>query len=150
MRLRIPLILFTALSISSAIGAEYRQGAVRVSRVHARATAPGQTSAAVYLTIANNGSIADRLMTIETPVADNANLHTMSMEGDVMKMREVDGLALAPAATITMVAGHGYHIMLTGLHHPLVTGQSIALILRFKKAGVVKTKVTIDALTSMP
>ena len=150
MPLRLLIILFVALSMSSAIAAEYRRGSLRISHLHARATAPGQTSAAVYVTIANNGHIADQLMTIETPVAEAANVHTMSMEGDVMKMRDVHALALAPATSIAMVAGHGYHIMLTGLRQPLVEGQTIPLILKFKKAGTVKTTVTINALTSMP
>ena len=153
MILRIPIIIFTALTLSSAVAAEHatpHRGTLHLSHAHARATAPGQTSAAVYLTIANNGAVADQLTKIESTAAASADLHTMSMAGGMMKMRAVDGLALAPASTVAMAAGDGYHIMLTGLRQPLVAGQTIALILTFKKAGVVKTVVTIDALTSTP
>lgn len=153
MILRIPMIICMALTLSSAIAADdatYHRGALRLSHVHARATAPGQSSAAVYLTIANSGSAADRLTRIDTPAAASADLHTMSMAGSVMKMRAVDGLALAPASTVAMAPGDGYHIMLTGLRQPLVAGQTIPLTLTFKKAGVVKAVVRIDSLTSTP
>jgi copper(I)-binding protein len=153
MFLRIPMIIFTALTLSSAVAAEHvkpHRGALQLSHGHARATAPGQTSAAVYLTIANSGSAGDQLTKIESPAAASADLHTMSMTGGMMKMRAVDSLALAPASTVAMAPGDGYHIMLTELRKPLVAGQTIPLILTFKKAGVVKTVVTIDALTSTP
>lgn len=150
---RLSLIIFTALSLSNAIAAAHaanRHSALHLSHVHARATAPGQSSAAVYLTITNSGAVADRLIKVASPVAAAADLHTMSMQGNVMKMREVDGLALEPASTIAMVAGDGNHIMLTGLRRPLVAGQTIPLTLTFKKAGSMKAVVTIDALTSVP
>ena len=159
MILRIPIIIFIALSLTSAAAAEqvaHRQhnmhtlNTLGISHVHARATAPGQSSAAVYLTIANNGPAAEQLIKVTSPVATSADLHTMSMKGSVMKMREVNSLALAPASTIAMVAGDGFHIMLNGLRQPLVAGQTIPLSLTFKKAGVVKTVVAIDALTSTP
>lgn len=152
MVLRISLIIFAVLAHSSAVATDQvasRHDALQLSHVHARATAPGQTSAAVYLTITNSGRAADRLTKIESPVAASAELHTMSMAGSVMKMREVEGLSLAPASTTAMRAGEGHHIMLNGLRHPLLAGQTIPLTLTFKKAGVVKTVVKIDALTSV-
>lgn len=148
MLFRSALVFLFVLCASSAIGAEYRLGALRISQVHARATAPGQSSAAVYLTIDNSGAVADELLSVKTPVATTANLHSMSMNGNVMKMREVERIAVAPAAKTSMSAGHGYHIMLTGLRSPLVAAQTIPLELTFKKAGVVKANATINALTS--
>lgn len=148
--LRSVLISLCVLCTSIVIAADVRQGALVVSQPHARATAPGQTSAAVYLTIENNGRVADELLRVKTPAASTANLHSMSMDGNVMKMREVDRIVVAPASMVAMRAGHGHHIMLTGLRSPLVAGQTIPLVLTFKKAGTVKTRVTIDALTASP
>jgi copper(I)-binding protein len=122
--------------------------AIDISRVMARASAPGQPSAAVYLTIKNNGAIADKLLRITTPVAASAELHTMSMTGNVMKMREVTEVTIAADSTLTMAPGGGYHVMLTGLKQPLVEGQPVALRLTFDKAGVVDTQITVDALTT--
>lgn len=150
MQHRLALLVLIALSMSSALAAEYRLGALRISHLHVRATAPGQSSAAVYATIENSGRSPDRLLTITTPAAASAQLHTMSMEGDVMKMRDVDALTLPPATPVAMAAGKGAHIMLTQLRHPLVHGQQIALTLTFQHAGSIKTYVNVDALTSVP
>lgn len=147
---RIALLVLFALSMNSALAAEYRLGALHLSHLHARATAPGQSSAAVYVTIENSGRSPDRLLTMTTPAAASAKLHMMSMEGDVMKMRDANDLALAPAATVAMTAGKGVHIMLTQLRQPLIKGQQIALTLTFQHAGSIKTYVNVDALTSLP
>ena len=122
--------------------------AIEISRAIARASAPGQPAAAVYLTIKNNGAVADKLLRITTPVAATAELHTMSMTGNVMKMREVTAIAIAANTTLTMAPGAGYHVMLTGLKQPLAEGQPVALRLTFDKAGVIDTQVDISALTA--
>ncbi len=121
---------------------------IDISRAIARASAPGQPSAAVYLTIKNNGAVADKLLRITTPVAASAELHTMSMTGNVMKMREVTDVAIAANSTLSMAPGTGYHVMLTGLKQPLIEGQAVALRLTFAKAGVVDTQIKVDALTA--
>lgn len=149
MRSRLTLIFFIALTMSCAVMADNHKG-LRISQAHARATAPGQSSAAVYLTIENTGASVDELVAVKSPAATTASLHSMAMKGNVMQMREVDHITVAPAATAAMVAGHGYHVMLSGLRHPLVAGQKIPLVLTFKNSGVVKTNVTIDGLTSTP
>ena len=151
---RFALTCICSLWLSSAIAAEYRQGSLRISQIHARATAPGQSSAAVYLTVENSGKDADELLSVQSSAATTANLHSMSMTGNVMKMREIERIAIAPASTLAMRAGHGHghgdghHIMLTGLSSPLVAGQTIPLVLTFKKAGVIKTTVSINPLTA--
>lgn len=153
MNLRIPMIIIIASSLMSAATAEpdtRRPHELHISKAHARATAPGQSSAAVYLTIANTGATADQLIKVTSPVAASSDLHIMSMQGSVMKMREVNSLAVAPASTVAMAAGDGVHIMLNNLRQPLIAGQKIPLILTFKKTGAVKTVVAIDALTAAP
>lgn len=147
MRIRLVLIFFVALTMSCAVTAGNYKG-LQISQVHARATAPGQSSAAVYLTIKNTGTSADELVAVKSPAATTASLHSMAMNGSVMQMREVDRIVVAPASTASMVAGTGYHVMLSGLRKPLVAGQKIALVLTFKNSGVVKTNVMIDGLTS--
>ena len=148
MLFRLALIFFFTLTTCCEVAAENYKG-LRISQAHARATVPGQSSAAVYLTIQNTGTSADELLVVKSPAATTANLHSMAMNGNVMQMREVDRITVAPGAAATMAAGHGYHVMLSGLRHPLVAGQKIALFLTFKHSGVVKTNVTIDGLTSV-
>jgi len=103
--------------------------AVDVREAWARPTVPGQTSSGVYARL--TAPAGARLVGVSTPVAAQAALHEMRMDGDVMRMRELaDGLDLPPGQPVLLAAG-GYHVMLTGLKQPLVVGASIPLTLRF-------------------
>jgi copper(I)-binding protein len=68
-------------------------------------------------------------------------MHTMSMDGNVMKMREVSSIELKPSVKVSMKPGDGYHIMLIGLKQPLKIGDKFPLTLTFEKAG--KAEVTV-------
>jgi periplasmic copper chaperone A len=65
------------------------------------------------------------------------------MEDGVMKMRALDGIDIAPGATIELKPG-GMHLMIMGLKQPLKAGESFPATLRFEKAG--PTPVTFNVL----
>lgn len=117
---------------------------IEVTRATARATVPQQKSAGAYLTLENRGQAGDRLVAASTPVARRVELHTMSMDGNVMRMREVDAIALKPSSKVEMRPGEGYHLMLIGLNQSLQAGQSFPLTLQFEKAGKVEVKVAVE------
>ena len=126
-------------------------GAMQVVNAWARPTVPGQPSAAGYLSISNRGTAADRLLSARSPAAEQVELHSMSMEGDVMRMRALDVIELPPGATVKLEPG-ATHLMLTGLKAPLKVGASVPLKLRFEKAGEldVEMKVHSGAGSAMP
>lgn len=136
-----PLIGALALLACSSLG--FAQD-MQVTRAIARATVPQQQSAGAWLTLANRGSTSDRLVAASTPVAQSVELHTMAMDGNVMRMREVEAIELAPAATLEMRPGDGYHLMLMGLKQPLHAGQRFPLTLQFEKAGKMEVEVVVD------
>ncbi len=68
----------------------------------------------------------------------------MSMDGNVMKMREVDGIEIKPATRVAMQPGEGYHIMLIGLKKPLKAGDKFPLTLTFEKSGKVEVSVWVE------
>lgn len=117
-------------------------GPIRVDQARARPTVNGQVSAAAYLRIENKGKSGDKLISASSPIAKTVEIHTMSMEGNVMKMREVGQLDLKPQTTIDMQPGAGYHIMLIGLTEPLKAGDKFPLTLVFDKAG--KTGISVE------
>lgn len=125
------LLAFAASLLVSA-GAIAQTGTVEINDAWARATPGGATNGAAYLTV--QSPIADRLTGAATPVADKAELHTMTMDGGIMRMREVPGVELPAGQPVTLKPG-GLHIMLIGLKEPLRPGQSMPLTLRFEKAG---------------
>lgn len=113
---------------------------IKVSNAWARATVPGQTATAAYLTIANHGPGADRLLAVSSPTA---TLHASSTSGGVARMRPLaDGIAVSAGTTVKLEPA-GAHIMLTGLAKRLAPGDSIALMLRFERSGPVAVAVRI-------
>ena len=79
----------------AAAGAAAQTGDLQVTNAWARATPGKAENGAAYLTIVS--PVADRVIAASTPAAQKAELHTMSMEGGVMKMRPLDkGLAIEP------------------------------------------------------
>ncbi|MGB6055788.1 MAG: copper chaperone PCu(A)C [Burkholderiaceae bacterium] len=142
--------LALAASAFSAAAHDYQAGDIRIGHPYARATMPGQPSGAVYMALENRGKSADKLVEAATPVAKKTEIHTMSMDGNVMKMRQVDGIELAPAATVTMKPGDGYHVMLLGLQQPLKAGDKLPLTLTFEKAGKVDVSVVVQDAGKAP
>ena len=132
------LLLSTSIHARDALARE-----LSVERAYARSTVPGQTNGAAYLTIENKGKHADKLITAASPASESVQIHTMSMDGNVMKMREVQDIELKPHAKITMNPGAGYHIMLIGLKQPLKRGEKFPLTLSFEKAGKIEVSVSV-------
>jgi copper(I)-binding protein len=139
-----PLAAALTLCVASAYAHEYSAGALRIVHPHARPTAPSQSIGGGYLKLLTTGPGADRLVSASTPVAQSVQLHTMRMEGDVMRMREVESIEIPPGQTVELKSG-GMHLMLIGLKAPLVAGQRFSLKLGFEKAGEVTVDVTVDA-----
>ena len=131
------------ISISSHAIAE-QAGNLHIDRSYARATMPGQTSGGAYLTIENKGKDADKLMSVSSPAAKSVEIHTMSMDGNVMKMREVPNIEIKPGAKVTMKPGDGYHIMLIGLRQPLKAGDKIPLTLTFERSGKAEVSALVE------
>src|SRR5690606_28257843 len=100
--------------------AEASIGALTVSGAFARATLPNAPVAGGYLTIANGGAEADRLISATSPAAGRSELHEMKMEGDVMRMTALEnGIDIPAGGTVTLAPG-GLHIMFMDLAQPFV------------------------------
>ncbi len=140
----IALLVTAFITSSAALAFDYKAGEIHVDHPYARATMPMQPAAGAYLTLENTGKTADKLLALASPAAKNVELHTMSMEGNVMKMRAVPELELKPADKIVMQPGSGYHIMLQGLVQPLKAGDKFPLTLTFEKAGKVVVSVRVE------
>ena len=119
---------------------------IEVTKAWARATPPGASVGAVYLTIAYRGGTADRLVSIASPAAQSAMLHQTIEESGVSTMRKAEG-SFAPGSTLDMRPG-GAHIMLMGLNAPLKAGETVEVTLQFENAGTLKATAKVEALGS--
>ena len=120
----------------------YKVGAIDIGHPWARPTAAGQKAGGGYLKLTNAGA-ADRLVSASSEVSDAVELHTMSMDGTVMRMRQVDGIDLPAGQTVELKPG-GFHIMFVGLKAPLKEGNKFPVKLKFEKAGEVVVDVKVQ------
>jgi copper(I)-binding protein len=143
-------VIIVAASIavlSSAASAEdYKVGALEISNPWSRAVPKGATVAGGYVTIKNTGTEPDRLLGGSTPVAGKFEIHEMSMDKGVMKMRPVTGgLEIKPGETVELKP-QSFHIMMMGLKQPIEKGKPFKGSLTFEKAGSVDVDFAVEAV----
>jgi copper(I)-binding protein len=119
---------------------------ITVEQPWARATPGGAKTGAVYMTLDNKSSTADRLTGASSDVADKLQIHEMKVENGVMKMREVAGGLSIPAGGSVALKPGSYHVMLIGLKKPLTVGEKFPLTLTFEKAGNISVTVPVQAM----
>jgi copper(I)-binding protein len=124
-----------------ASGNEVKVGNLKIENPQARATVPAQKMSGGFLKIENKGG-ADRLLSASSPASKTMELHTMSMEGNVMKMREVKAIDIPANGTVELKPG-GLHLMFIDLKSQLKPGLSVPVKLKFEKAGEVEVKFKI-------
>jgi periplasmic copper chaperone A len=137
--------LVAAVMVVSAFTSQahsFKAGAIDIGHPWARPTAAGQKAGGGYLKLTNAGA-ADRLLSASSDVADSVELHTMSMDGNVMRMRQVEGIDLPAGQTVELKPG-GLHIMFMGLKAPLKEGSKFPVKLKFEKAGEVVVEVKVE------
>jgi periplasmic copper chaperone A len=122
-------------------------GPLQIDTPWARASIGTARPSAAYVTIRNTGDKADRLVSIETPVAARSEVHEMEEEGGVMKMRPAGPLEIPPGEEVRLEPG-GIHIMLMQLRQPLKEGKSIPITFTFRQAGDITMIAPIASLTA--
>ena len=142
---RLVLLALSASSLSTAVWAQ----SVDVKGAWARATVQGQKASGAFMTLtAKDGAT---LVGISSPVAGVAEVHEMKLEGDIMKMRAVEGGIDLPAGKAVELKPGGYHVMLMDLKTPLQKDTTIPLTLLLKDAKGVQSKLDIKVpVSQMP
>ena len=142
-----PVVVALAMMVMSGMNAIAAASDIfSFSEMQLRATVAGMPSSAAYLKITNNGVSDDRLIAAKATIAQRVEIHTMEMDGEVMRMRAVDGgVVIAAGDSVTLAPG-GLHIMLMGLTTDLPAGSQHEITLVFEKAG----QVTLTATAKLP
>ncbi len=141
-------LLIIALSNAIALYCAAASGAeVIVSNPWVRATAPGQTIAGAYLKITS--ATTAYLIGGNSTAAKSVELHAMSLENNVMKMRPLARLELPAGVAVELKPG-SYHLMLIDIVHPLVKGDSVPLRLTVEDKGGRRHTVDVKAKVGEP
>jgi copper(I)-binding protein len=146
---RSAFIVAAVLAAALAIPAQAEDvavGSLKISVPWTRATPKGAGVGGGYLTITNTGTAPDRLVGGATDVASRFEIHEMSMDNGVMRMRPVaKGVEIKPGQTVEFKPG-GYHVMFLGLKKQLTQGEHVKATLQFEQAGKVDVDFAVEGI----
>ena len=136
------LIAAAALLASPAWAADYKLGSLEIGQPWTRATPPTAKAGGGFVTH-QQGHDARPPDRGRSPASGKVEIHEMKMDGNVMRMRELDkGLEIAPGATVELTPG-GLHIMFMGLKAPFAKDAKVPLTLVFEKAGSIDVELPV-------
>jgi copper(I)-binding protein len=139
-------LVLAQLTTVPARAADYDVGSIHISTPWARATPKGASAGAGYMTLTNKGTASDWVSCVSDDASAQCQIHSMTMDNGVMKMRPVEGgLEIKPGETVTLAPG-GFHIMFVDLQHALEQGQSVKATLKFDHAGTIEVDYPIAAI----
>ncbi len=135
-----------ALAPTIAAAQSTTAGSLVIEKPWSRATPASAAVAGGYVVIRNTGEAPDRLLGGASDVAGRVEIHEMTMQNDVMRMRAMpQGLEIKPGQSVELKPG-GYHVMFMDLKRPLKEGDKVAATLNFEKAGSVPLQFSVQAL----
>ena len=141
------LIVLAALLLPAcfANAHEYKVGALEIAHPWSQELPPNAPTVAAYFVINNEGKTADRLLSVDTPIAGEAQLHEHVMQGDMMKMQHVPSVEVPAGGEVTF-APMAYHVMLLNLKDRslLTDGKRFPMTLHFEKSGDVTVEVAVQ------
>jgi copper(I)-binding protein len=134
------------LTAMPAAAHQFKAGDLTLKHPWTRATPKGAKMGGGFVVIVNAGQGADRLIGGSLELAGRTEVHEMKMDGDVMKMRKLDGgLDIPAGATVELKPG-SFHLMFLDLTAPLEAGTKVKGTLVFEKAGTVPVEFAVEAI----
>lgn len=115
---------------------------VAVDTPWVRATVPQQAATGAFMRLTASTDL--RLVAARSDLAKTTEVHEMAMQGQMMRMRQVESLPLPRGRAVALAPG-GYHIMLIGLQRPLSAGERVTLTLVFENAAGQRSEQTVQA-----
>ncbi|POA45181.1 copper resistance protein CopZ [Pseudomonas sp. MPR-ANC1] len=124
---------------------EYKAGELEIAHPWSQELPPNAPTVAAYFVIHNAGKTADRLLSVDSPIAPEAQLHEHVMQGDLMKMQQVPSVEVPAGGEVTF-APMAYHVMLLNPtdRSLLSDGKRFPLTMHFEKAGDVTVEVAVQ------
>lgn len=141
---KLTCMLAAALLSTSAFAHQFSQGDIKIGHPWSRVSPSTAPVAGAYLTVTNSGTEPDRLTGGSTPIADRIEVHQMTMDDGIARMRPLpDGIEVAPGASVELAPG-GIHLMLIKPNQQLIEGSSFKATLEFARAGTVEIEFVVQ------
>ena len=132
-----PLVFLAGLALAHIAFAQ-----VTIAEPWVRGTAPVQKATGAFMTLTAKTTV--KLVEVKSPLAGIVELHEMSMDNNVMKMRAVPALDLPAGKAVELKPG-GYHVMLMALKQPLKAGDTVPLTMVFEGADKQRETLEVNA-----
>ncbi len=124
---------------------EYQAGAIKISRPWTRLPPAAAKVAGGYMTLTNTGTVPDRLIGGTVVTAARFEIHEMSVNDGVMRMRQLDrGLEIKPGETVVLKPG-SFHVMFLDVTTAPEAGNKVKGTLVFEKGGTVEVEYKVEA-----
>jgi copper(I)-binding protein len=120
---------------------------VRVENAWARSPAPGQKTVSAYVDLTSASDAV--LRSAASPLAGRVELHAMTLDGGIMRMRSIARVDLPAGKTVKLEPG-GLHLMLFDLKQPLKPGDKLPLVLNIQGPAASATTVKVEAEVRAP
>ena len=146
--IRVWLAALVAALLSLAAMAE-QDTALDIENAWVRAMPPFQPNTAAYLTLINRGDDAVAIVGASADVAEKVELHTTRKVDGLMRMEQLQALAVAPGERVELAPG-GTHLMLLGLAYRPVPGDEIRLCLQLVSGDEVCTVADVRMSGDLP
>lgn len=104
---------------------------VTVGDPYVRLAPPGQMVTGAFLVLKNNDDKDHKVVKADNAASKVTELHTHTMEGGMMKMRQVKDIEIKAKGETALKPG-GLHIMLIDLKQPLKDGENVAMSITFE------------------
>ncbi|MEQ8319410.1 MAG: copper chaperone PCu(A)C [Rhodospirillales bacterium] len=134
------------LTVTEPRAHDMKHSGIVAEQAWARASAGPAKAGAAYLTLANHGDEADRLVSVKSDLAKRTEIHNHVMDGGVMKMVHVEGGVEVTPGSPTVFQPGGLHVMFMGLNKPFIEGETLPLTLVFEKAGEVEVEFVVQGV----
>jgi len=140
-------LLFSGLLLFSLQGVCQEKNPIEIEGAWSRATPPGSKLAAGYMILRNKSEERVRLVSVTSPLARKVETHVTLKDGDILRMREVQGFEIPGRGRVELKPG-GAHLMFIDIKQPFKEGDRIPVTLRFEKAGEMKIELEVRAAGS--
>ena len=150
-RVRTAVSVVLAMNVSGSLGAahghETKVGDLVVDHPWSRATPPSAKVASGYLSIRNESSSPDRLLSVSSIIAGRAQVHETSMADGIARMRPVQGgLEIKPGESVELKPGSPFHIMFEDLRQGLKPRDRFPATLLFERSGAIEVVFQVNAV----
>jgi len=132
----------------AACGGASLSSAPKIEITAARTPLPASPDVgAVYLTIKNDSSQPDVLLSATSDVSTDTMLHNDVTSGISESMVPSGPVTIASGKTLVLQPG-GYHLMLMNINRHLAVGNTIHVTLDFKRAGQIAVTVPVVSIVA--